>query len=211
MKKFTSYLGGIWNAFLRGQLTLIVITIMVYLVLLGGLGLRFFIGLALLAGLARFVPYVGPTVAWTTYGLVAYFPTDNLFGLPPLGFVLLVVGLAWITDLVMDNLVGAPLMGNALRIHPAAVMVSALVGANLFGLVGVVLAAPVVATLKLVWAYMFNRLIDQDPWRVLESSPAPVARPLLAMFRTPIIKIRGIWKQIVKKYQVLFKHSSSKT
>jgi predicted PurR-regulated permease PerM len=187
--RFGSYLSGIWNAFLRGQLTIIIITILVYTVMLGAVGLRFFIGLALLAGLARFIPYVGPAVAWTSYGLVAFFQGATLFGLEPIWYVVLVVGLAWVTDLILDNFVGTRLMGNALKIHPAAVMVSALVGANLFGLVGVVLAAPVVATLKLVWSYMINRLLDKDPWYAIRSSPPPAPRPMAVAIRARLLNV----------------------
>jgi predicted PurR-regulated permease PerM len=192
-KRFGVYLGGIWNAFLRGQLTIILITVLVYIFILGGLGLRFFIGLALLAGMARFVPYVGPAIAWTSYGLVAFFQGSTLFGLAPIWYVVLVVGVAWVTDLILDNFVGTRLMGSALQVHPAAVMVSALVGANLFGLVGVVLAAPVVATLKLLGSYTMNRMLDRDPWQGIRTSPLLSSSPLIHAIR-PFL-MRG-WVQI---------------
>lgn len=191
--RFGVYLGGIWNAFLRGQLIIILITIVVYSILLGVLGIRFFIGLALLAGLARFVPYVGPAVAWTSYGLVALFQGSTIFGLTPIWYVVLVVGLAWFTDVILDNFVSTRLMGNALQIHPAAVMVSALVGANLFGLVGVVLAAPVVATMKLVWSYVINRLMDIDPWSVIGPAKRPTPRPIS---QAAVLVIERSWRQI---------------
>ena len=85
LRKFGRYLGGIWNAFLRGQLTIILITICVYMVVLSVLGVHYAIGLALLAGLARFVPYVGPLVAWTSYGLVAFFQGIDIFWNSALG------------------------------------------------------------------------------------------------------------------------------
>ena len=176
LKKFGFYLSGIWNAFLRGQLTIILITVMVYIVLLSVLGVRYAIGLALLAGMARFVPYVGAFIAWSSYGLVAFFQGPNFFHLPPIGFVILVVGVAWLTDLIMDNLVSTRLMGNALKVHPAAVMVSAIIGVNLFGLIGVMLAAPVVATLKLVFEYIINKLLDRDPWHGVRTTPPPLDR-----------------------------------
>jgi predicted PurR-regulated permease PerM len=154
---------------------------------------RFFIGLAVLAGLARFVPYVGPAVTWTTYGLVSYFQGTTIFGLSPFGYVILVVGTSWVVDIILDNFVGTRLMGNVLQIHPAAVMVSALVGANLFGLVGVVLAAPVVATLKLVMTYIFNRLFDQDPWKDIRMAGPPDQRPI---FATIYVMLRHVQKRI---------------
>ena len=82
--RFGTELGKIWNAFLRGQIIIILITIAVYLVLLSTLGVRFAIGLAVLAGMARFVPYAGPAIAWTTLGLVSYFQTSNYFNLSPI-------------------------------------------------------------------------------------------------------------------------------
>jgi len=176
-------LNRIWNAFLRGQITIVLLTIMIYTILLGSFQVRFFFGLALLAGLARFVPYVGPFVAWTTYGLVAYFQGRTIFDLSPLGYVALVVGSAWVLDVFLDNFVTPRLMSNALRVHPAAVMISALVALNLLGVIGVVLAAPVLATVKLFIDYIFAKLFDQDPWANMETisarSPLPPLMPLV--------------------------------
>jgi predicted PurR-regulated permease PerM len=154
----------IWNAFLRGQLAIVLITVVVYDMLLGGLGVSFFFGLAFLAGLARFVPYVGPAIAWAAYGLVAYFQGSTIFGLSPLIYVILVVGLAWLTDVILDNFVVTRLMGDALEVHPAAIAIGSLVSAQLFGIIGVVLAAPVLATLKLLADYITYKLFDENPW-----------------------------------------------
>jgi len=161
----------IWNAFLRGQLAIVLITIIVYDVLLGGLGVSFFFGLAFLAGLARFVPYIGPAVAWAAYGLVAYFQGSTIFGLSPLIYVLLVVGLAWLTDVILDNFVVTRLMGDALEVHPAAIAIGSLVSAQLFGIIGVVLAAPVLATLKLFADYITYKLFDENPWEHIKPKP----------------------------------------
>jgi predicted PurR-regulated permease PerM len=178
-------LGRIWNAFLRGQLIIISMTILIYTILLGILGVRYFFGLALLAGAARFVPYVGPFVAWTTYGLVSYFQGSTIFGLSPVAYSIVVVGIAWMTDSIIDNLVSPRIMSNALRVHPAAVMVAALVGANLFGITGVILAAPVLASVKLMLGYVVRKLTDQDPWEGIRLvTPQPIRSPLLEWLRS---------------------------
>jgi predicted PurR-regulated permease PerM len=176
-------LGRIWNAFLRGQLIIILLIVSTYSVLLGGFGVHYFYGLALLAGLARFIPYVGPAVAWTAYGLVSYFQGTTLFGMPPLPYALMVVGVAWVTDMIMDNFVAPRLLGNALKVHPAAVMIAALVGVSLLGVIGVILAAPVLATAKLGLEYILKKLSDQDPWIGMETvQPVPPLRHQLASF-----------------------------
>ena len=170
VRKIGRELGNIWNSFLRGQIIIVLITIVVYDILLGGLGVNFFFGLAFLAGIARFVPYVGPAIAWAAYGLVAYFQGHTIFGLSPFFYVVLVVGLAWLTDVILDNFVVPRLMSDALSVHPAAVMVAALVSAQLLGVIGVVLAAPVLATFKLILDYAMYKLFDQDPWLVIKPS-----------------------------------------
>ena len=171
-------LGLIWNAFLRGQFIIIGITILAYTVLLGGLGVHYYFGLAIVAGLARFVPYVGPAIAWATYFLVAYFQNSTIFGLTPFWYAALIVGTAWVTDMMMDNFVSPRLMASALQVHPAAVMVAALIAANWLGVIGIVLAAPVLATIKLFGDYAIHKMFNQDPWEgVSGAAPRRAAPP----------------------------------
>ncbi|MCX6053950.1 MAG: AI-2E family transporter [Chloroflexi bacterium] len=162
----------IWNAFLRGQLFVFAITVIFYSFLLGSLGVRYFFLLAFLAGLARFVPYVGPFVAWTTYALVALFQT-NYLNLLPLPYALIVVGCALVTDTVMDNYVSPRIMSDALKVHPAAVLVMVFISASLFGFIGVLLSAPVLASIKLISNYIIRKLMDLDPWLGLDTFPRP--------------------------------------
>lgn len=186
-------LGHIWNAFLRGQLIIIALTICLYTIMLGILGVKYFYVLALLAGMARFVPYVGPAIAWTTLGLVCYFQGYTIFGLTPLVYALVVVGIAMLMDNIVDSLVTPRLMADTLRVHPAAVMVTALVAASLLGLIGVMLAAPVLATCKLFVDYVVNKMFDLDPWANMKTLPTP--KPLQAM----LANIRWPWKRSGEK------------
>ena len=180
LHRMADELGRIWNAFLRGQFLIIILTIIVYEILLSILGVRYTLGLALLAGLARFVPYIGPAVAWTTFGLVSFFQSYQPFGISPLVYTVIVVGVAWIADLLLDNLVATRILARALKIHPAAVLVAAILLANLIGFVGIVLASPFVATLKLILRYTMRKLFDLDPWEGLakEEEPSPTPRYL---------------------------------
>lgn len=194
-------LGGIWNAFARGQMTIMLITVLVYMVILGGLGVNFYYGLALLAGLARFVPYVGPWVTWITYALVSYFQVSNLFGMQPIWFAVLVVVIAVLVDLLMDNLVVPRMMGDALKVHPAVVLVAAIVFVNLFGLLGVLLAAPVVATLKLFSTYVIRKLFDIDPWLGYEVQRVRPLPPLFRSLRVAWVRFRqGVRRKYTERW-----------
>lgn len=168
-KRMGHYLSNVWNAFLRGQVIIFLAVVLIYTIFLGSIGINFFFGLALLAGLARFVPYVGAWITWITYGLVAYFQGTTIFGLTPFGYVVLIVVLALLIDMIIDNMLVPKVMGQALRLHPALVMVSALVGLNLFGIMGMILSAPTVATAKLIVDYSIRKLTDSDPWDGVEA------------------------------------------
>lgn len=198
IRKMGIQLSQIWNAFLRGQLIVFLITVAWYSILLSVLGVKYFFLLALLAGLARFVPYVGPFVAWTTYGLVALFQ-QNHFGLLPFPYALIVVGCAWVSDIVIDNFVSPRVMSNALKVHPAAVLVMVLVSASLFGFIGVLLSAPVLASLKLLLTYVSRKLMDVDPWEGIETYPKPEPfNVIFSRFRAKLFRKAGK-KPLVKK------------
>jgi predicted PurR-regulated permease PerM len=194
LKRLGSALGCIWNAFLRNQLILFLMTIVIYSILLGLLGVHYFFGLAIMAGFARFFPYIGPGITWVTYGLVTYSQDYTLFGMPALAYVILVVGIALLTDNIIDSVITPRFMGNALRVHPAAIMVAVIVAASLMGVVGIVLAAPVLATLQLFFRYIFYKLFDQDPWQHINISTLPENK-----------SIRFYAKQYWRKFAVLFK------
>jgi len=177
-------LGRIYNAFLRGQIILFLITIIVYTILLSALGLRYALGLALLAGFSRFLPYIGPAINWIVLVLVAYFQPFKIFGMEPLGYTLLVVLLALIVDLFFDNYLSPRIMADALKVHPAGVLVMAIVAANLLGILGVVIAAPFLATLQLLGRYILRKMFDQDPWpEEDDSTDTREAKPMSTRLR----------------------------
>jgi predicted PurR-regulated permease PerM len=193
-------LGRIWNAFLRGQIIVFLMTVGVYFILLNILGLRYAIGLAFLAGLARFLPYVGPAINWVILVLVAFFQPYKLFGMEPLAYTLLVVVVALIVDQIFDNLVSPRIMADVLKVHPAGVLVMALVAANLLGILGVVIAAPILATLQLLGQYILRKMFDQNPWP--EEEPVMESHPSHSM----LARLRLIYQRTEKNILDMVQH-----
>lgn len=187
-------LGLIWNAFLRGQIIIFILTAITYTVVLSLLGVRYAIGIAFLAGLSKFVPYVGPFITWTTLGLVAYFQPAHIFELSPLTFTILAVVLALLIDQTFDNIVTPRIIAQALRVHPAAVLVAALVALNLLGLLGVVVAAPILATASLFWNYTLRKMLDLDPW------PEPKTEPLPPPGSRMLVRIRRFFRDLRRRF-----------
>jgi predicted PurR-regulated permease PerM len=180
-------LNRIWNAFLRGQIIIFFLTALSYTIVFSILGVRYAIGIALLAGLAKFVPYIGAFIVWTTLALVAYFQPGTIFNLTPFTYAILAVALAVLIDETFDNVVTPRIIAQALRVHPAGVLVAAIIAANLLGLLGVVVAAPILATAALLWRYTMRKMLDVDPW---PEGDAPLPSPPPSSI---FIRVRKLW------------------
>jgi predicted PurR-regulated permease PerM len=190
-------LGHIWNAFLRGQLLIVFLAFLIYLILLGGLGLNFFFGLALMAALARFIPWIGPLIVYITMALVAYFQTWNPFSLPPILYAGFVVLASYVIDQIIDQLIQPRFMADALKLHPAAILVAALIGLNLFGFIGLLLAAPILATIILALDYIIKKMVDEDPWAGFETLlPPKMNSPIIQAIKKFGNKINEFLKKV---------------
>lgn len=171
LRRLGQELGRIWNAFLRGQIIIFLMALIIYSILLPALSVRYAIGIAFMAALAKFLPYVGPAITWVIMALVTYFQPSIPFGLEPLPYMLIVVITTSIIDWFMDNFIVPRIMARTLKVHPAAVLVAALVAANLLGLLGVIIAAPFLATCLLLGRYIMRKMLDLNPWPVTEPEP----------------------------------------
>jgi len=173
LRKLGSELSRIWNAFLRGQIIIFLIALVIYSILLPALSVRYALGIAFMAGLAKFLPYVGPAITWVVMALVTYFQPSTPFGLEPLPYMLIVVITTSIIDWFMDSFIVPRIMARTLKVHPAAVLVAAIIAANLLGLLGVIIAAPFLATALLLGRYIMRKMLDLDPWPKTEPVPPP--------------------------------------
>ena len=173
LNRLGSELSRIWNAFLRGQIMIFTLASVVYTILFSILGVRYAIGLALMAGLAKFLPYIGPFITTITLALVTFFQPGKPFDLPNIWYMVGVLGITSITDQIIDNLITPRIMARTLKVHPAAVLVTAIIAANLLGILGVVIAAPFLATFTLLGRYTMRKMFDLDPWPETKVEPPP--------------------------------------
>ncbi|HKZ43983.1 MAG TPA: AI-2E family transporter [Anaerolineales bacterium] len=194
ISRMRSSLGRIWNAFLRGQFIVFLLTVLTYSIVLPILGVRYAIGLALLGGTATFLPYIGPAVTWIAIGMATFFQVYKPWGLTPLAYSAIVTGIAIIIDQVFNNLVMPRILSKALKVHPAAVLISAVIAANLLGLIGLLVAAPLLATITLVGKYIARKMLDRDPWP--EKDDMPNQEPVISLWQ----RIRLWWQSIKEKF-----------
>ena len=181
----------IFNAFIRGEFTVVTVAIIIYSIFLGTMGLPYFFVLALIAGFGRFIPYLGAAIGWIGFFIGALLQDPTPFGMTSFVYAVLVVAIAFVIDLMLDHILMPKVMGQSLQVHPAAIMLSALIGARILGILGVILAAPAFATLKLILRYTSRKLFDQDPWAQMQYYQKPQEPALLR-------GMRKIWRKIVR-------------
>ena len=183
VRRLSKELSRIWNAFLRGQIIIFGLSAVIYTIVLSILGVHYAIGLALLAGFANFLPYIGPAINWIVLGLVTFFQAVKPFGLSPIAYTGITIVLALLIDQVIGNLVAPRIMAQTLKVHPAFVLIAAIIAASLLGVVGVIIAAPLLATLTLFGQYTMAKMLDKNPWPEAEETPPPASPSIWARLR----------------------------
>jgi len=201
VEKLVRRLVSIWNDFLRGQLIISLLVVISYYLLLTILGTRLALAIALLAGIARFIPYLGSWITWIVTAIVAYLQTSNYFGLEPIQYAALVIILIVILDMIFDSLVVPRFLGTTLGVHPAGVLIAAIIAANLIGLIGLILAAPVLATLNLLGRYILRKMFDLDPWPEGEEeiAPEPKELPWIRFGRHLVEQLRRLRQRFIRR------------
>jgi predicted PurR-regulated permease PerM len=171
--------------YVRGQMFLIGVMSTVTFVGLSVLQLPFALLLALMTGVLEVIPIVGPITAGAIACVVALgHPAP--WGLSQIWYVAVVAAMYTVLRHSEDYFVIPLVIGRIVKLHPAVVIFSLLSGGALYGLLGVLIAVPVAATLRLVLIYVGAKLRDEDPFPQLEqeldvphpASPAAAARPL---------------------------------
>ncbi len=178
-------LGTIWQAFLRGQLILGLAVGGSTGVIMAILGVRFALGLGLLAGVLEFVPVFGPWITGIISVLVALFQGTNFWGLTPIGFGLLVLAASLLIQQVENNILYPRIIGHSLDLNPLVVLLALLAAGSIAGVVGLLLAAPTVATLRLVFGYLYWKSVGVEPpeRRVIVERRPSVIRMLVDRWR----------------------------
>ena len=167
----------VWQAFFRGQLTLSLVIGGVTLVVGLLIGLPSALALAIIAGVMEAVPTLGPILAAIPAVILAFTQGSSVLPVDNLTFALITLG-AYILIQQAENMLIVPrIMGSALELHPMIVLVGVVIGASFAGILGIFLAAPTLATLKVVLNYAHAKLMDVDPYPIsFEEQQATIAR-----------------------------------
>ena len=153
VKRTLDDLDEVFSGYIRGQLTDAIVMAFLISITLTIVGVKFAIIIGILAGIGNLIPYVGPIVAYISASLSCLVAGDLRT------WIIAMIALFAI-QFIDGNIIGPKLLSNSIQIHPLVVIVSLIIGSAIGGLLGMLLAVPVGAFIKLVFVRFVDRRLE---------------------------------------------------
>ena len=155
-------------AYIRAQLTACLFIGIICAIGFTLLGLPSPLVLGLIAGVFEFVPLVGPLMIAVVAAILAVLHAG------PFSALMVIVFLV-VLRIVQDYAVYPRLIGQGIHLHPLAVIIALLSGAELAGVAGIFLAIPVVAILTVSYRHWLEHRGSEGLADILEPTPVEEA------------------------------------
>jgi predicted PurR-regulated permease PerM len=167
----------IWSAFFRGQIVLGFVVACIFSVIGLLIGLPFALGMGILAGLLEFLPSIGHGIWLFTASLLALTFGSTWLPLPNWVFTLIIIGLHLFYQQFDLNYLIPRIIGKRVQLPPLVVILGIVTGAVLAGVLGILIAAPTIASARVIGRYIYANLLDTDPFPVTVTQPMQPPEP----------------------------------
>jgi hypothetical protein len=121
-------------------------------------------------------------------------------------FALIVVGLYFLIQQLENTFIVPRILGEAVDLHPFVVLIGVVIGANVAGILGALLAAPVIASGREIISYLYAKILGQDPFPPEDERPELVSvswqeqwRQLLGRGQALVSKLRDTFAEQQQK------------
>ena len=132
------------GAYLRGQATAALVVGVLASTALKLIGVDYFLVVGIFAGIANMIPYLGPFAGGVVAVVVSALTTGSLQDAP------WIIGAFVVIQLIDNTLVQPLVLSRNVEMHPLAILLIVIIGGQLFGLWGLLLAVPVAAIAKVI-------------------------------------------------------------
>ncbi|OPJ57598.1 AI-2E family transporter [Clostridium oryzae] len=150
IKNFWEDFNRIFSGYIRGQLLDSLFMCIVLSICLTIIGIKFGMLIGVLAGLCNLIPYFGPIVAFV--GTILFGMLNGQYTQVIIAIVVLLI-----VQQIDGNIIGPKLLGKSVSLKPIFILVAVLIGSQIAGVLGMVLAVPVAGIIKL----FIKRHIDE--------------------------------------------------
>jgi predicted PurR-regulated permease PerM len=142
----TAEIHDILSGFVRGQLTVCAILAVLYTIGLWVIGIDLAVVIGTLSGILFIVPYLG-----TLFGIM-FSMTMALLKFHDLLHPLLCLGWFAVVQAIEGSVITPKIVGDKVGLHPVVIIIALLIGGQFFGILGMLLAVPVTAVLKVFFS-----------------------------------------------------------
>ncbi|NOY97594.1 MAG: AI-2E family transporter [Chloroflexi bacterium] len=166
----------IWSAYMRGQIALMALLVVIYTIAWLAIGLPGALVLGALAGVLNIIPELGPFVAVTLAVAVALVEGSTFLPISNLWFSVLVLGVYSVLNYAKNIWLLPRVVGRSLKLHDGVVFVAIIAALIIQGVLGVLIVVPLLASLMVVGRYLRRRVLGLPPFPEDEmpSGPLPV-------------------------------------
>lgn len=167
----------IWSGFFRGQLMLALVVAIIFSIAGLILGIPFPLAMAIFAGLLEFLPSVGHGIWFVTASVLTLSLGSTWLPLPNWIFMLIIMAIHVVYQQFDLNYLIPRIIGRSVHLPPLVVILGIVSGAVIAGVLGIFLAAPTIASARVVGRYIFANLFDLAPFPASVVSPLPPPNP----------------------------------
>jgi predicted PurR-regulated permease PerM len=167
----------IWSAFFRGQLLLAFLVSIIITVEGLILGLPFALLMGIFAGILEFLPSIGHGIWLVIASLLALILGSSWLPVPNWVFLIIVLSFHLIFTQFDLNYLIPRIIGRSVHLPPLVVIIGIIAGASFAGVLGVVLAAPAIASLRVLGGYLYARIFDLEPFQDKLTTVPPLPPP----------------------------------
>ena len=143
-------LDRVFSGYIRGQLADAFLMVIIISIVLSITGVKFAIVIGIFSGICNLIPYFGPIVAYISTTFVCLISGDIRTWL--ISMIALII-----IQSIDGNFIGPKLLSRSIKIHPLIIIISLIFGSAVGGFMGMLLAVPIGAYIKLVFMRFIER------------------------------------------------------
>lgn len=143
-----------FSGYIRGQLADAFVMMILISLVLSITGVKFSLVIGIFAGIGNLIPYFGPIIAYISTTIVCLM--NGEMNKLVISIIILVI-----IQFIDGNFIGPKLLSRSIQIHPLIIIISLIFGSAIGGFLGMLLAVPVGAYIKLVFVKFIDNRIEK--------------------------------------------------
>lgn len=151
LEEIGSEINQVIKSLIRGNLLVALLVGTLAVIGMTMVGMDFPLLIGIMVGITNFIPYFGAIISTIPAVLLALLKSKWL--------AVYVLGLMIVIQQIEGNIISPKILGSCVGLHPLVIVLALLVGGELWGLLGMLLAVPLAAVIKILFKHIYLHLV----------------------------------------------------